>query len=133
MDPRRSGRARGLHPQGFNDIGKQLMRGLATTAERDHHQAVLSRQLSVIPEMLVTLETLTIAGRHHLIGKLVTFLVTFIEELVRCADPRVVGTDEATLSGVMKRLKQESERLVPDVASVSRDARTLMALITAVE
>jgi hypothetical protein len=105
------------------------MHSLATTAERNDEQAVRSRQLSVIPEMLATLDTLTTAGQHHTIGK----VVAFIQEQVRHAIPRVSRRNQATLSELMEHLKQESERLFPDPASVSRHATILMTLIAAVQ
>ena len=101
----------------------------AIGAGTDDEQAVLSRQLSVIPEMLATLGTLTTAGQHHTIGK----VVTFIEDQVRHAISRVGRRNQATLAKLMERLKQESERLHPDPASVSRHATILMTLIAAVQ
>ena len=105
------------------------MRGLAGRVKEDDEQAVLSRQRSVIPEMLARLDTLTIAGQHHVLGK----VITFIEHQVRCASPLVGRRNRATLAGLMERLKQESERLFPDLPSVNRHAGTLMALIAAVQ
>jgi hypothetical protein len=106
------------------------MPSLAITADReDGRQAVLSRQRSVIPEMLATLDTLTIAGQHHVIDK----VVTFIEDQVRSANPRTGRRNRAKLAGLMEGLKQESHHLLPDVASIEQHARTLMALIAAVQ
>ena len=105
------------------------MHSLAIGAATDDEQAVLSRQLSVIPEMLATLGTLTTAGQHHTIGK----VVMFIEDQVRHALCRVGRRNQVALAELMERLKQESERLHPDAASVSRHATALMTLIAGVQ
>ena len=105
------------------------MHSLAIRAESDDEQAVLSRQLSVIPEMLATLDTLTTAGQHHTIGK----VVMFIQDQVRHAIPRLGRRNRATLAELMERLERESERQLPDLASVSRHATSLMTLIAAVQ
>lgn len=102
---------------------------LAIGAESEDERALLLRQLSVIPEMLATLDTLTAAGQHHTIGK----VVAFIQNQVRHAIPRVGRRNQVTLAELMERLKQESERLFPDLASVSQHARTLMTLVAAVQ
>ena len=104
------------------------MDGSATRTEGDDEEAVLLRQLSVIPEMLARLDTLTLAGQHHVIGK----VVTFIEDQVRCANPRVGRRNRATLAGLVERLKHESDRVLPDLAIVNLQARTVMALIAGV-
>jgi hypothetical protein len=105
------------------------MHSLAIRAETDDEQAALSRQLSVIPEMLATLDTLTAAGQHHILGK----VVTFIEDQVRHAIPRVGRRNQATLVELMEHLKRESHRLLPDLARVNQHATTLMTLIAAVQ
>jgi hypothetical protein len=105
------------------------MHSLAIGTETDNEQTVLSRQLSVIPEMLATLGTLTTAGQRHTIGK----VMTFIEDQVRHAISKVGRRNQAAVAELMEHLKQESERLHPDPASVSRHATILMTLIAAVQ
>jgi hypothetical protein len=105
------------------------MDGLALGGERDDEQAVLSRQRSVIPEMLATLDTLTIAGQHHVIDR----VLTFIEDQVRCASPLLGRRNRATLAGLMEGLKEESHHLLPDVVRIDQHARTLMALIADIQ
>jgi hypothetical protein len=85
--------------------------------------------LTVIREMLLMLDSLTIAGQRHLMEK----VVRFVEDQL----PRVrAGVGRRNLTGIesiVKQLQRESDRLVPDVAAFSRGAEALLALLVALE
>ncbi len=85
--------------------------------------------LTVIHEMLLMLDSLTIAGQRHLMEK----VVRFVEDQL----PRVrSGLGRRNLSAIetlVKQLRRESDRLVPDVSAFSRGAETLLALLVALE
>jgi hypothetical protein len=80
-------------------------------------------RLAVAREMLVTLETLTNAGQQHLMAK----VVTFIEGHIAKALPGV--RDRQRAAALLTRLKRESERPAPDVATFRDHAETLIALL----
>ena len=85
--------------------------------------------LMVIREMLLMLDSLTIAGQRHLMEK----VVHFVEDQL----PRVTaGVGRRNLSGIeaiVKQLRRESDRLVPDVSAFSRGAESVLALLVALE
>ena len=85
--------------------------------------------LTVIREMLLMLDSLTIAGQRHLMEKVVHF--------VRDQLPKVAARfGRRNLSGIealVKQLQRESDRLVPDVSAFSRGAEALLALLVALE
>ena len=85
--------------------------------------------LSVIREMLVMLDSLTIAGQRHLMEK----VVHFVEEQVPRLAASVSRRNHAAVATILEELHRESERLVPDVAAFSRGAESLLALLAALE
>ena len=85
--------------------------------------------LSVIREMLVMLDNLTIAGQRHLMEK----VVHFVEEQVPRLTASVSRRNSATVATILEGLRRESDRLVPDVAAFSRGAESLLALMAALE
>lgn len=85
--------------------------------------------LSVIREMLVMLDSLTIAGQRHLMEK----VVHFVEEQVPRLAVSVSRRNHAAVSTILEGLRRESDRLVPDVAAFSRGAESLLALLAALE
>lgn len=85
--------------------------------------------LSVIREMLVMLDNLTIAGQRHLMEK----VVHFVEEQVPRLTVAVSRRNHAAVATILEGLRRESDRLVPDVAAFSRGAESLLALLAALE
>jgi hypothetical protein len=85
--------------------------------------------LSVIREMLVMLDNLTIAGQRHLMEK----VVHFVEEQVPRLATSVSRRNHAAVATILEELHHESDRLVPDVAAFSRGAESLLALLAALE
>lgn len=85
--------------------------------------------LTVIREMLLMLDSLTIAGQRHLMEK----VVRFVEEQLPHARSRLSRRNLSALDAIVGQLRHESDRLVPDVAVFSRGAHTLLALLVALE
>jgi hypothetical protein len=69
-------------------------------------------QVSVIGDMLATLDTLTTAGQHHVMGK----VVAVVREQVRRASPLVSWPEREMLAGLVEDLEHESDRRSPDLA-----------------
>ncbi|HVV48369.1 MAG TPA: hypothetical protein VHO06_01800 [Polyangia bacterium] len=92
-------------------------------------RALLARQLPVIREMLGTFDTLTIAGQRHLMEK----VVGFVDSKTRAVGPRMSNRNRATLLELLTRLRQESQRLVPDPVCFTRHAENLITLLDAVD
>lgn len=84
-------------------------------------------QLTVLPEMLATLETATTAGQLHIMGK----ILGFIEDHVSRACEGLSARNQRTFSELLGHLRRESQRLLPDVRSFVRRAESLMSLVAA--
>lgn len=82
-------------------------------------------KLTTIRQMLATLDTLTIAGRRHLMSKVVTFLGDQVELAIRHPGlgNRCVLPDQLAL------LKGESVRQLPSVPVFVERAEPLIALL----
>ena len=87
-----------------------------------------SRQLPVAREMIASLDTLTPAGRRHMMGKIVALLDAIVIQDV-CAGS---GRNRHALADLVERLSWESERVWPDVPGFSRRAETLVDLLAAI-
>lgn len=85
--------------------------------------------LTVIREMLLMLDSLTIAGQRHLMEKVVRFVEQQLPRARSCLSRRNHGAVES----IVKQLRFESERVVPDVCAFSRGAQSLLALLVALE
>lgn len=85
--------------------------------------------LTVIREMLLMLDSLTIAGQRHLMEKVVRFVEDQLPRIGASLGRRNLGAIET----LVNQLRRESDRLVPDVAAFSRGAETLLALLVALE
>lgn len=85
--------------------------------------------LTVIREMLLMLDSLTIAGQRHLMEK----VVHFVQDQL----PRLAGSlgrrNQSGIEAIVKQLQRESDRLMPDVSAFSRGAEALLALLVALE
>jgi hypothetical protein len=85
--------------------------------------------LTVIREMLLMLDSLTIAGQRHIMEK----VVRFVEEQLPRARSSLSRRNLGAIEAIMKQLRHESDRLVPDVSVFSRGAQSLLALLVALE
>ena len=101
------------------------MSGQNHAAEPIENRSIDRPTLSVIREMVGTLDTLTIAGQRHVMDK----VVAFVDEQVRHATPRVSKRNRATLGEVMTQLRSESDRVFPDSARFAQRAESLIRLL----
>jgi len=88
----------------------------------------LLAQLPVIHEMLGMLDTLTIAGQQHVMEK----VVDFVDSKTRAVAPRMGDRNRVTLFDLLRRLREESQRLVPDPLRFTRHAESLITLLRSV-
>ena len=88
-------------------------------------RSVSARESSLIREMLSTLETLTVAGQRHTMGKIAKFLAETIER----PGPAVSLRTRSAARELLSRLDHESGRLSPDVGSFCWAAESLLSLL----
>lgn|SRR5665213_841596 len=91
-------------------------------------RASLSWQVAVIGDMLATLETLTTAGQHHLMGK----VVAVVRDQVLRAATLVSRPDRATLARLVEDLERESDRRSPDLSVFTPRAERLIKILAVV-
>lgn len=84
-----------------------------------------SWQVSVIGGMLATLDTLSAAGQHHVMSK----VLAVVREQVRRASPLVSRPKRAALAGLLKYLQRESERRSPDPSVFAPCAERLIEIL----
>ena len=86
-----------------------------------------SRELTVVGELLASLETLTIAGQRYAMAK----IVAVAHDQVARVTPAVSARNRAVLGQLLDDLRREAARLLPDVGAFTRRATTLTALLAA--
>jgi hypothetical protein len=82
--------------------------------------------IDTVREMLAMLETITIAGQRHVMEKVTVFAEARIGRVARRAGPAA----RRVLWEQLDCLRREAERIVPDVATFTRRAESLMALLS---
>jgi hypothetical protein len=87
---------------------------------------VSSRELTIVQEMLSTVNTLTAAGQRHTMGKVVGFISGAIEGL----GPAVSVRNRLTLTDLLSQLARESERRSPDPQLFCWSADGLLELLS---
>lgn len=92
-----------------------------------HHPTLIDHELSTIREMLATLNTLSIAGQRHLMGKVIAFIDGHVERIMREARDSAARR----LAEHLAMLKDESERPLPSVARFGRHTETTLELLVA--
>ena len=81
--------------------------------------------VSVIGDMLATLGTLTTAGQHLVMSK----VVAVVREQVRRASPLVSRSDREILAGLVEDLERESDRLSPNPSAFTPHAERLSKVL----
>jgi hypothetical protein len=89
----------------------------------------LAARISTIREVLASLDTLTIAGRQHAMGR----VAAFIEGQITQAAQRVGGGNRRTLADQVDLLKHEAGRQMPSVTAFRQRASNLLDLLRAGE
>jgi hypothetical protein len=82
--------------------------------------------IDTVREMLSMLETLTIAGQHHVMEKVIGFSEVRIAREVR----RLGGASRRGLWEQLDCLRREANHIVPDVSTFARRAESLLALLS---
>ena len=102
----------------------RLPADLRTTGE----PTSVSWQVSVLGDMVATLDTLTRAGQQHIIGK----VVAVVRDQVRRAAPLVSRRERETLAGLVEEMARESDRVSPDLSVFTPRAERLFGLLALV-
>ena len=82
--------------------------------------------LTTVRQMIATLDTLTIAGRSHLMAKVLAFVGGQVDRALRCAGP----ANGRMLLEQLALLKGEADRQLPSVQVFGPRAENLIALLT---
>jgi len=102
--------------------------GLPVDLPTGAQPASLSWQVSVLGDMVATLDTLTRAGQQHVIGK----VVAVVRDQVRRAGPLVSRREREILAGLVEDMAHESDRLSPDLSVFTPRAERLIELLALV-
>jgi hypothetical protein len=78
--------------------------------------------------MVATLDTLTTAGQHHVIGK----VVAVVRDQVQRAAPLVSRREREILAGLVQEIEQESDRVSPNLSVFTPRAERLIGLLALV-
>ena len=95
---------------------------------RTDERASLSWQVSVLGDMVATLDTLTTAGQQHVIGK----VLAVVRDQVRRAAPLVSRRERDILAGLVEEMEHESDRVSPDLSVFTPRAERLFGLLALV-
>ena len=102
--------------------------GIPVDVLRTDERASLSWQVSVLGDMVATLDTLTTAGQHHVIGK----VVAVIRAQVQRAAPLVSRREREVLAGLVEEMARQSDRVSPDLSVFTPRAERLIGLLSLV-
>ena len=91
-------------------------------------RASLSWQVSVLGDMVATLDTLTTAGQQHVIGK----VVAVVRDQVQRAAPLVSRREREILAGLVEEMARQSDRVSPDLSVFTPRAERLIGLLALV-
>jgi hypothetical protein len=83
------------------------------------------RQLTVLPEILSTLDTLTTAGQHYVMSKVLAFILDQAGRACR----GLSASNQRMFVELIEHLTYESERLSPDTRRFSHRAESMVALL----
>lgn len=86
---------------------------------------LLASNLETLREMVVSLDTLTIAGQRHLMMKVIAFLDGYVGRLLHEAS----HGRRAVLFERLTDLRRESARQLPSVRAFGERAESLLALL----
>ena len=90
--------------------------------------ASLSWQVPVIGDMVATLGTLTTAGQHHVIGK----VLAVVRDQVRRAAPMVSRREGEILAKLVEEMARQADRVSPDLSVFTPRAERVIELLALV-
>jgi hypothetical protein len=102
--------------------------GIPVDLLRIDERASLSWQVSVLGDMVATLDTLTTAGQQHIIGK----VLAVVRDQVQRAAPLVTRREREILAGLVEEMAHESDRVSPDLSVFTPRAERLFGLLALV-
>ena len=85
-------------------------------------------QLAVVRGMLATLDSLTAAGQHHVMSK----VIGFVDDQSRRALGGMSPRNRRAFMELLAHLRRESDRISSDITNFVRRAEALIALLAAV-
>ncbi len=95
-----------------------------STAPRVPYPHLVAAELAVIGEMVASLDSLTHAGRHHVMAKIVAFVQGRIGPAVARRGP----AERARIGELVDRLKNEAARPLPVVSNFTEAVQRLLAV-----
>ncbi len=84
---------------------------------------VATPELAIIGEMLASLDSLTLAGRHHLMAK----IAAFVQARIAAPAGRPVA-DRARVAELVEQVKREAARPLPFVPTFTEAVQRLLAI-----
>jgi hypothetical protein len=99
---------------------------MESPTSKDHAPRSLADKLATVRQMLATLNTVTIAGQHHVMTKVLAFVDGQVE---RAIDQGAAGNRRLLLEQ-LALLRRESGRQAPSVPAFGERAESLLALLT---
>jgi hypothetical protein len=109
------------------EIQAAFLPAIGARSWRDGSSASLSRQLGVVREMLPTLDTVSAAGQHHIMSK----VVAFIEQQAAGVGRSLSRRNQEMFAELLEHLTHESQRLLPDVQVFTNRAESLLVFLGA--
>ncbi len=94
------------------------------TSRHVPYPALLAGELAVIGEMVASLDSLTHAGRHHVMAKIVGFIQGRLGPSVAKRGP----VERARIAELLDRLKNEAARPLPVVSNFTEAVERLLAV-----
>lgn len=94
------------------------------TANRVAYPQLYAGQVAVIGEMLASLDSLTNAGRHHVMSK----IVNFVQTRVGAAPAGRTPPERARIAEILDQLQREAARPLPVVGSFTESVQRLFAV-----
>ncbi|HVY41131.1 MAG TPA: hypothetical protein VHM31_24510 [Polyangia bacterium] len=96
----------------------------APTSHPVPYAQLYAGQVAVIGEMLASLDSLTHAGRHHVMSK----IVTFVQARVGSAPAGRTPPERARIAEMVEHLQREAARPLPAVGSFTESVQRLLAV-----
>ena len=91
-----------------------------------HEDASFSQRLDVIPGMLASMDSLSMAGQRYVMDKVVSFMEQQTDRAQGLSLP-----NQHMFAELIAEVRRESERMVPGVPLFIRRAESLLTLLSA--
>jgi hypothetical protein len=98
----------------------------STSESQIPHRPSLAEELTTIRQMLAALDTVTTAGQHHLMAKVLAFVEGQVDRVIQRPGP----CNGHMLLEQLALLRHESDRQLPSASAFGERAESLLALLT---